>query len=148
MLCESCNELIIHKHPLVESEVPPGCGAPPACESTLQELKSCKTCRRRITPTKKRYEYTDRAYLLNILCEGCYDSSGLDIKKKYKEVQPESHNYEELLENDPQKIKELTNIQEIEEMVDEYMRTEFEDVIGGGVKTKFRVSLPPLSTSQ
>lgn len=33
----------------------------------------------------------------------------------------------------------MTNSKEIEEMVDEYLKYEFEGVIGDGMKTKFRV---------
>lgn len=40
----------------------------------------------------------------------CYDKSGLDIKKKYRLVEPKEVNYEELLDQDPEKVKELTNI--------------------------------------
>lgn len=43
-------------------------------------------------------------------------------------------------------MKELTNEKEIEEMVDEYMKHDFEDIISGGVKTKFKyLSVKPES---
>jgi len=44
-----------------------------------------------------------------------------------------------LLDQDPEKVKELTNIKEIEDLVDEYMQNEYEGVISGDIKTKFRV---------
>jgi len=69
--------LIIHKHLLEKGSIPKGFGAPPNSESALKDLKSCKICRKRITPTKKRYEYTDRSYIVNSMCETCYDEANL-----------------------------------------------------------------------
>ena len=51
------------------------------------------------------------------------------------------------MDQNPEKIKELTDHEEIEKMVDEYMQNEFEGVIGGGVKTKFKVTMMRHSTS-
>jgi NAD-dependent SIR2 family protein deacetylase len=73
-------------------------------------LEPCIQCRRRITPNQKSYQYTDRNYIVNALCELCYDKSGLDIQKKYQLVEPKTVNYEEILDQNPEKIKELTNL--------------------------------------
>ena len=88
MLCDDCNELIIHKHKLSKGVVPKGFGAPETGEDRVKSLEPCIVCRRRITPNQKRYQYTDRNYIVNALCEICYDNSGLDIKKKYRLVEP------------------------------------------------------------
>lgn len=87
MLCQDCYEIIIHKHQMDKGRVPKGCGAPEKCDAVLEQLKTCKTCRRKIPASKNRYEYTDRSYIVNIMCEGCYDSSKLEIKKKFKLVE-------------------------------------------------------------
>lgn len=42
------------------------------------------------------------------------------------------------MEKNPEKIKELTSREDIEEMVDEYVRNQFEDVLADGTKAKFR----------
>ena len=72
----------------------------------------------------------------------------METKKKFKSVEAaiDWRNYEEMLEKNPEKIKEITCQKDIEELVDEYMKYDFEDVIGGGLKTKFRyVSVKPES---
>jgi hypothetical protein len=81
------------------------------------------------------------------MCLHCYDESNLSIKKKYKKVEAVEPNYESLLDTDPQKIKELTDLKEIEEMVDEYIKNDFEGVLSGGLKTKFRVIVTLYSIS-
>lgn len=78
---------------MTKNRVPKGFGAPKNCDNTLQELKTCKTCRRKIPTSKNRYEFTDRSYIVNIMCEECYDSSKLEIKKKYKLVESENPNF-------------------------------------------------------
>lgn len=47
------------------------------------------------------------------MCEECYDQSNLEIKKKYKRVETESPNFADMLDQNPEKIKELTNMKEI-----------------------------------
>jgi hypothetical protein len=47
------------------------------------------------------------------MCEHCYDQSNLEMKKKYKKVEAEEPNYAEMLEQNPEKIKELTNQKDI-----------------------------------
>ena len=39
--------------------------------------------------------------MLNVLCEKCYDESNLDVKKKFKPIEPDNINYEELLDKNP-----------------------------------------------
>lgn len=55
-------------------------------------------------------------------------------------------NYEEIIDQNPEKIKELTTSKDIEEMVDEYLKYDFEDVLSGGLKTKFKVFFELFST--
>ncbi len=75
MLCQDCYELIIHRHPLVRSEVPVGYGAPKESVSTkiLEKLYPCKTCRRKIPSTVKHYSFEDKSKNVQLLCERCYD---------------------------------------------------------------------------
>lgn len=73
---------------MTKDKVPKGCGAPAeeVCENIISTLKTCSKCRIKIIPTKDRYEYTDRNYLPQSLCEKCYDESNLEIKKKFKKI--------------------------------------------------------------
>ena len=42
------------------------------------------------------------------------------------------------MDKNPEKVKELLTQKDIDELVDEYIKCDFEDVIGGGLKTKFK----------
>ena len=90
MLCQDCYELIIHKHPLVQGNVPEGFGAPQSSVTSkiLAKLQPCKVCRRKIPQTLKHYSYEDRAKNLSLMCESCFDDSALDVKKNLTPVEP------------------------------------------------------------
>ena len=98
MLCEECYDLIIHKHEMRKAVIPKGYGPPSqsVAQKALQQLKNCRNCRKKLPQYLKRYEYTDNAYMVNVMCEKCYDDSNLDTKKKFKAVEPkaDSRNYE------------------------------------------------------
>lgn len=75
MLCVDCYDLIIHKHPLYESFIPEGYGAPKESVSAkiLSKLHPCKTCRRKIPETVKHFSYEDRMKNVQLLCDRCFD---------------------------------------------------------------------------
>ena len=57
------------------------------------------------------------------------------------QVLPEKINYEELVKQDVNKIKELgIKDDKLAELIDLYYRVDFEDIIAGGIKTRFKVS--------
>ena len=41
--------------------------------------------------------------------------------------------------NDLEKLKEIYNDQELDELIDTYYKLDFEDIISGGIKTRFKV---------
>ena len=47
--------------------------------------------------------------------------------------------YEALLDANPTKFKEIINDEEINKLVNQYYGLNFEDVISGGIKTRFPV---------
>ena len=53
-------------------------------ESLLEELKSCKNCRRKLPHNLRRFEFKDRTFIVQTLCEKCYDESNLETKNKFK----------------------------------------------------------------
>jgi len=42
-------------------------------------------------------------------------------------------------EKDPHKLKNIVDDEELKKLVDEYYALDFEDIIAGGIKTKFKV---------
>ena len=47
-------------------------------------------------------------------------------------------NLEEVVAKDPSKLKSIVNDDLINKLVDEYYSLDFEDIIAGGIKTKFK----------
>lgn len=82
-----------------------------------------------------------------ILCDECYDSEHLHNKDElYKLVKASKIDVEEILENDPSKLKEVVNDEIINKLVNEYYSLDFEDVIAGGLKTRFNyIDVKPIS---
>lgn len=44
-----------------------------------------------------------------------------------------------MAEKDPHKLKNIVDDEELKKLVDEYYALDFEDIIAGGIKTKFKV---------
>lgn len=72
-----------------------------------------------------------------MLCEDCFDGENLQQKKFYAVVEPRIVN----LDNAGQDLMGLKNKvkdKELNKLIDDYYALDFEDVIAGGIKTRFQ----------
>lgn len=114
--------------------VPKGCHPPPddVILDLLEGIKICQKCNSKLS------EYCNY-YCLKVdedclICEICHEK--LDKKKQKNYTLVESENkieLEQVLENP----KEF-NDEVIDKMVEDYYNLDFEDVIAGGIKTRFK----------
>lgn len=70
-----------------------------------------------------------------VFCEECYNTQEHKLRKNYTLVEGEIFDYENL---EPNAIKDKVPDEELKKLVDEYYQLDFEDVIAGGLKTRFK----------
>ena len=71
-----------------------------------------------------------------VLCADCFEKE--PKKQNFEHIEAKMLDMEELLEKNPGKLKEQVQDTELQKLVDEYYDLDFEDVIAGGIKTKFK----------
>ena len=136
--CKQCAEMKNHDHKMKRFIVPEGC-EPPASEKIteyLQHLKTCGKCGLKIDDTQLYYQYKeDETYTL---CEACVHYSKKVNKKEFERVAPRRVNVQKAVEEgDFHKLEKLVD-DELIKTIDEYHQLDYEDVIAGGLKTRFK----------
>lgn len=70
-----------------------------------------------------------------VFCESCYNTQDHKIRKNYTFVQGEIFDYGNV---DTTELKNKVKDNELKKLVDDYYQLDFEDVIAGGLKTRFK----------
>jgi protein KRI1 len=140
--CKSCAAMNTHEHAMKKFVVPEGC-IPPSDDQILKLLEKlilCNECDCKMDDTFRYYSHkTMEDYFL---CEDCF---GLTTSKKnenmkmkdFSVVEPTRVNVKSVIEQD-QFYKLKGQDEELDELIDDYANVDFEDVIAGGIKTRFR----------
>ncbi|KAL4456193.1 hypothetical protein ABPG74_014154 [Tetrahymena malaccensis] len=137
-LCKICNEGQFHDHPLKKQIVPKNC-VPPTDEEIqelLQEYQVCKKCNIKLDDYCSYYQLNSNNEV--VLCDECFDQEKIISKKLYSYVEAKKVDLEAIAENDPQALKKYVTDDEIQNLVDQYYNLDYEDVITGGIKTRFK----------
>lgn len=74
------------------------------------------------------------------LCETClHFSKKKKNKKDFEKIVPQTVNVSKVMADENyHKLTELTDNPELAELIDDYYKIDFEDVIAGGLKTRFK----------
>jgi len=74
-----------------------------------------------------------------LVCEACFKGDEHKFKpKNFNFIPAKKVDFDNLLKKDPDLIKQYTKDQELDEMIDNYYKLDFEDIITGGIKTRFK----------
>lgn len=73
------------------------------------------------------------------VCEICFDDLKRKERKGWNEIKPEENDLEKAALENPSLLKGKVMDDELKKLVDEYYSLDFEDIIAGGIKTKFKV---------
>lgn len=120
-LCRKCSDLKVHDHKMKKLVVPEGCVPPSDDEITqiLQRVKYCHSCQERIMESESYYQHKDKDDIY--CCKNCiYVISDAYKLRDFKQIKPKK-----------------TFIKEIDELIEDYNNIDFEDVIAGGIKTRY-----------
>ena len=121
-LCNSCFSLKEHEHKMKKFFIPDGC-FPPSNEEILEimgMMKSCTDCNKKINNVESYYSHKDKDI---IVCTSCINYIRGDLRlRDFLQIKPEK--------------KKINNI-EVEGLLEEYEGLDFEDVIAGGIKTRY-----------
>ncbi|EAR96396.3 KRI1 family carboxy-terminal protein (macronuclear) [Tetrahymena thermophila SB210] len=137
-LCKICNEGQFHDHPLKKQIVPKNC-VPPTDEEIqelLQEYQVCKKCNIKLDDYCSYYQLNSNNEV--ILCDECFDKEKIVSKKLYSYIEAKKVDLEAVVDKDPQALKKYISDEEIQNLVDQYYNLDYEDVITGGIKTRFK----------
>ncbi|CAD8141501.1 unnamed protein product [Paramecium pentaurelia] len=130
-LCENCNKE--HpQHKLKKSLVPKFC-KPPQTEEAQQlinQFKYCRACQIKMTEENEYYE-SKKDYL----CVDCFEKD--KNQQRYKFIEAKIVDVNKLLDENPEQLREKLP-SNLKNMIDEYFSLDFEDIIAGGIKTKFQ----------
>ena len=147
--CKNCANLKTHQYPMKKFVVPEGC-VPPSDEEILKILEKfviCNECDCKMDGTFRYYKSkVEEDYFL---CEDCYSfqitnkSTSKSFRIKDFEVsEPTQIDISRAIEN-----KEFDKLKggdmELDELIDDYANLDFEDVIAGGIKTRFSYTEVP-----
>ncbi|EGR27880.1 zz domain protein [Ichthyophthirius multifiliis] len=137
-LCKLCNDGKFHEHNTKKSTVPQNCQPPSDGEilEILNQYKVCNQCFIKLDDYCSYYQLQSNNEI--IICDECFDKVQIYQKKLYEYVEAKKVNLEELAQNNPAKLKKYVNDEEIQKLVDQYYSVDFEDVITGGIKTRFK----------
>lgn len=123
--CKQCLQTAQHEHKLKKFVVPEGCH-PPSDEQireTLGHFKFCDKCSGKIPQTDVYYMNKAKADI--VMCSNCINFLGSEFRlRDFAEVQPR------------QKDKR-TSDPALQQAVDDVLNVNFEDVIGGDLKTRY-----------
>lgn len=137
--CKQCSGLKTHTHKMKKFIVPEGC-VPPSDDEILEILGRmvlCNKCEEKLDDTTLYYKHNiEEDYFL---CEACmnYDmKNAKDSSKNFTKIAPKHIN--------PMKSLEEGNLQQLkgknpllDRLIEDYEKIDFEDVIAGGLKTRF-----------
>jgi protein KRI1 len=146
-LCKKCADMRIHDHKMKKLFVPDGCKPPE--EDQLQEIKSklktCELCETRLDGRSSYYRLIENTEY--IVCELCMTYTQKTKKNKtkisdFEKIQGTEIDLEGITQNEEfYKLKgqgSSGNDQELIKLIDDYYDVDFEDVIGGGIKCRFK----------
>ncbi|KRX03734.1 hypothetical protein PPERSA_04242 [Pseudocohnilembus persalinus] len=140
VLCIQCQKTEIHNHHrLKKLSVPQNCAPPEDSQlkQIISQFKICKKC------DCKLNEYTD-IYTLNsnekyTLCDECFDKEKYTNQQNFTCTKATKVDISQLMEKgDLTKVQEHFSDDVIGKLVDEYYGLDFEDIIAGGIKTRFK----------
>lgn len=140
--CKKCASLKTHEHQMRKFVVPEGCTPPPDAEihRLLEKLIICNGCESKMDDTFLYYHHKKMEDYY--LCEDCFTfhttSDKEDMKiKDFNVIKPTRLNVKKAVEKG-QFYKLKGKDSELDELIDDYANVDFEDVIAGGIKTRFR----------
>lgn len=117
-----------------------GCTPPPTdnIQQYLDQVIYCTKCSCKLDGSQVYFKSKEVADY--ILCETCmYFSKKHRNKKDFEQVEPTKMPLNAIIEKeDFHKLESLGVDPELTKMVDEYYGIDFEDVIAGGLKTRFK----------
>jgi len=120
-ICRKCYELQVHTHKMKRIIVPEGC-YPPSDEEIAQIIKKyhhCYNCEEKILDSESYYHHKSKED--TYCCKNCIYVISEEYKlKDFKQIKPKKN-----------------HDREIDELIDEYNNIDFEDVIAGGIKTRY-----------
>ncbi|CAD8059236.1 unnamed protein product [Paramecium sonneborni] len=130
-LCENCIQQH-SQHKLKKALVPKSCKPPKTedAQSLINQFKYCRACQIKMTEENDYYQ-SKKDYL----CVDCFEKD--KNQQRYTLVEAQIVDINKLLDENPEQLKEKlpSNLKNI---IDEYYSLDFEDVIAGGIKTKFQ----------
>ncbi|KAM3133973.1 hypothetical protein pb186bvf_013939 [Paramecium bursaria] len=130
-LCENCQSFH-QQHKLKKSMIPKSCKPPEQedLEKLISIFRYCRTCSIKMTDENEYYKWKKQT-----LCTDCWEK---DVNQdKFSFVPAKIVDVDDLLENNPTKLNDQLPT-DVKQLVDEYYNLDFEDVIAGGLKTKFQ----------
>jgi len=137
--CKACADMKDHPHKMKKFIVPQGCTPPSDKEikNIVEGLKFCAEC---------SYKFTDYDYIYTLkqnadflLCEDCFKNNERQYKEKdFIQNKPKKVDYEKVMKEDVSKLKDIYDNEELNKLIDSYYQLDFEDVISGGIKTRFK----------
>jgi len=138
--CKACADMKDHPHKMKKFVVPQGCTPPSDKEiqAILENTKFCAECSYKFTEYDFQYELKKNKEFL--ICEDCFKANERQYKEKdFNKIQPKKVDFEKVVKEDVTKLKGMYKDKELEELIDSYYQLDFEDVISGGIKTRFKV---------
>jgi protein KRI1 len=97
----------------------------------------CECCQFKLSDENDYYSMEEEGTgVLLVLCEECIEKE--EKRESYTRVRATRVNPTTLLDTNPDRLKEMIGDADIQNLVDEYYNLDFEDVIAGGIKTRFK----------
>lgn len=121
-ICDNCFSLKEHEHKMKKFFVSENCFPPPDDEivEIIGNMKTCDDCEKKINKFEGYYQHQKTE---TIICTSCINLIKGDLRlRDFSQIKPDR--------------KKLKN-SEIEGLLEEYEGLDFEDVIAGGLKTRY-----------
>jgi len=137
--CKACADLKDHPHKMKKFVVPQGCTPPSDKEiaAILENTRFCAECSYKFTEYDYMFELKKNAEFL--ICEDCLKTNERQYKEKdFNKIEPKKVDVEKIVKEDVSKLKGIYKDKELDELIDSYYQLDFEDVISGGIKTRFK----------
>jgi len=137
--CKRCADLKEHPHKMKKFIVPKGCIPPSDKEirDILDNIKYCAECSYKFTEYDKKFQYTKNSDFY--LCPQCLeDNPSKYAAKEFEEIKASKVDVESIIKDDPSKLKSHYEDEELNKLIDSYYQLDFEDIISGGIKTRFK----------
>jgi len=137
--CKACADLKDHPHKMKKFVVPQGCAPPSDKEiaAILESTRFCAECSYKFTEYDYMFELKKNAEFL--ICEDCLKTNERQYKEKdFNKIEPKKVDVDRIVKEDVSKLKGIYKDKELDELIDSYYQLDFEDVISGGIKTRFK----------